>query len=222
MRRGHEPYAAWSGGLRQARMRQGVCHSGQRGPELQVHAGCGARWPRADLHQIAELVHNPQATAAAGVAVQTVHAIFGTKLSLAQGIVESAFEDVDPDVRLLVHQADLAQDLRVTLRTVATIARRMQEHFADILLFLDQSGDPQLSAEAERFDTVRVASLAPVVSALAGGGVLRAGLSVAEAADLIWALTSPEWYGLLVRRRGWDANRWEDNLGDNLVRLLLA
>jgi hypothetical protein len=42
-RRGHEPYAAWSGGLRQARMRQGVCHSGQRGPELQVHAGCGAR-----------------------------------------------------------------------------------------------------------------------------------------------------------------------------------
>ena len=32
-----------------------------------MHAGCGARWPRADLHQIAELVHNPQATAAAGV-----------------------------------------------------------------------------------------------------------------------------------------------------------
>ena len=49
-------------------MRQGACYSGQRGPELQVHAGCGARWPRADLHQIAELVHNPQATAAAGVA----------------------------------------------------------------------------------------------------------------------------------------------------------
>ena len=167
-------------------------------------------------------VNMREVAAAAGVAVQTVHAIFGTKLSLAQGIVESAFEDVDPDVRLLVHQADLAQALRVTLRTVATIARRMQEHFADILLFLDQSGDPQLSAEAERFDTVRVASLAPVVSALAGGGVLRAGLSVAEAADLIWALTSPEWYGLLVRRRGWDANRWEDNLGDNLVRLLLA
>jgi AcrR family transcriptional regulator len=159
---------------------------------------------------------------AAGVAVQTVHAIFGTKLSLAQGIVEAAFEDVGPDVRLLVTQADLAQDPIVTLRTVGTIARRVNEHFADILLFLLQAGDPQLAAEAERFDIVRVESMAPVVSALGRAGVLRAGLSVKEVADLIWALTSPEWYGLLVRRRGWDPNRWEENLGDALVRLLLA
>ena len=41
---------------------------GLRGAELQVHAGCGARWRPASIHQIAELVHNPQATAAAGVA----------------------------------------------------------------------------------------------------------------------------------------------------------
>jgi AcrR family transcriptional regulator len=158
----------------------------------------------------------------AGVAVQTVHAIFGTKLSLAQGIVETAFEDLDPEVRLLINQADLAQDLRITLRTVGAIARRVNEHFADILLFLQQASDPQLSAEAERFDTVRVESLAPVVAALAKAGVLQAGLSTEEAADLIWALTSPEWFGLLVRRRGWDPNRWEENLGDTLVRLLLA
>lgn len=63
-----QPAAMNLSGLRQARIRQGVCHSGQRGPELQVHAGCGARWPRADLHQIAELVHDPQATAPGGVA----------------------------------------------------------------------------------------------------------------------------------------------------------
>jgi AcrR family transcriptional regulator len=159
---------------------------------------------------------------AAGVAVQTVHAIFGTKLSLAQGIVETAFEDVDPDVRLLINQADLAQDVRITLRTVGTLARRVHEHFADILLFLQQAGDPLLAAEAERFDTVRVDSMAPVVAALARPGVLRAGLGAKEAADLIWALTSPEWYGLLVRRRGWDPERWADHLGDTLVRLLLA
>ena len=160
--------------------------------------------------------------AEAGVAVQTVHAVFGTKLGLAQGIVELAFEDVDPEVLTLIRQADLAQDLMTTLRIVATSARRVQEHFADILLFMQQTGDPQLLDIADRFDAVRVESLAPVVSALARAGVLRAGLTPKEAADLIWALTSPEWYGLLVRRREWDVNRWEENLGDTLVRLLLA
>jgi AcrR family transcriptional regulator len=160
--------------------------------------------------------------AEAGVAVQTVHAVFGTKLGLAQGIVELAFEDVDPEVLTLIRQADLAQDLMTTLRIVARSARRVQEHFADILLFMQQTGDPQLLDIADRFDAVRVESLAPVVSALARAGVLRAGLTPKEAADLMWALTSPEWYGLLVRRRDWDADRWEENLGDTLVRLLLA
>ncbi len=158
----------------------------------------------------------------AGVAVQTVHAVFGTKLGLAQGIVELAFEDVDPDVLTLIHQTDLAQDPPVTLRTVATAARRIQDHFADILLFMQQTGDPQLLEIAALFDAGRVESLAPVVSALSRAGVLRPGLSAKEANDVIWALTSPEWYGLLVRRRGWHLDRWEENLGDILARALLA
>ena len=158
----------------------------------------------------------------AGVAVQTVHAVFGTKLGLAQGIVELAFEDVDPEVLAMIHQADLTQDLAITLRTVGTSARRVQEHFADILMFMQQTGDPQLLDIAARFDTVRVESLGPVVSALDRAGALRTGLSAKEAADLIWALTSPEWYGLLVRRREWDVDRWEENLGEMLARVLLA
>jgi hypothetical protein len=148
--------------------------------------------------------------------------VFGTKLGLAQGIVETALADVDPDMLGLIRQVDVAQELTVTLRTVAAFARRVQEHFADILLFMQQAGDPQLLEVAERFDAVRVESLAPVISALARPGVLRAGLGAKEAADIIWALTSPEWYGLLVRRRGWDLDRWEENLGDTLGRLLLA
>jgi AcrR family transcriptional regulator len=158
----------------------------------------------------------------AGVAVQTVHAVFGTKLGLAQGIVELAFENVDPDVLTLIRQADLAQDPAATLRTVATSARRVQEHFADILLFMQQTGDPQLLDIAARFDAVRVDSLAPVIAALSRASVLRPGLTPKEASDLIWSLTGPEWYGLLVRRREWDMDRWEESLGDMLARLLLA
>jgi AcrR family transcriptional regulator len=158
----------------------------------------------------------------AGVAVQTVHVIFGTKLALAQGIVEAALEDVNQEVVAFIRRADEAQDLRVTLHAVGAIARLAYERFGDVLLFLHEAGDPQLTAEAERFDRTRLESQAPIAPALARAGRLRAGLSTQEAADLIWALSSPEWYELLVLRRGWDPNRWQQTLGDALVHLLLA
>jgi TetR/AcrR family transcriptional regulator, regulator of cefoperazone and chloramphenicol sensitivity len=158
----------------------------------------------------------------AGVAVQTVHAVFGTKLSLAQGIVEAALEDVNQEMLALIHQAAQAQDLRVTLYTVGAIARLAYERFGDVLLFLHEAGDPQLIAEAERFDRARFESQAPIGPALARAGLLRAGLRAEDAADLIWALSSPEWYGLLVHRRGWDPNRWQQTVGDALVHVLLG
>jgi AcrR family transcriptional regulator len=160
--------------------------------------------------------------AEAGVAVQTVHAVFGTKLSLAQGIVEAALEDVNQEMQALIQQAAQAQDLRVTLYTVGAIARLAYERFGDVLLFLHEAGDPLLIAEAERFDRARLESQAPIGPALARAGLLRPGLSAAEAADLIWALSSPDWYGLLVRRRSWDPNRWQQTVGDALVHVLLA
>src|ERR1700720_2057224 len=49
-----------------------------------------------------------EVAAEAGVAVQTVHAVFGTKLSLAQGIVEAALEDVNQEMLALIRQAALA------------------------------------------------------------------------------------------------------------------
>jgi hypothetical protein len=38
----------------------------------------------------------------------------------------------------------------------------------------------------------------------------RAGLSAEQAADVMFALLSPELYLLLVRDRGWSPERWEE------------
>jgi len=163
-----------------------------------------------------------EVAAEAGVAVQTVHAVFGTKLSLAQGIVAAALADVQQELFALVGQAAQAQDPRVSLYTVGAIARLAYERFGDVLLFLHETGDAQLIAEAERFDRARRESQVPIAPALANAGLLLPGLSADEAADLIWALSSPEWYGLLVHRRGWDPNRWQQTVGDALVHVLLV
>jgi AcrR family transcriptional regulator len=158
----------------------------------------------------------------AGVAVQTVHVIFGTKLRLAQGIVDATLEDLSSDLHVFIARADQSGNLEVTLRTVAEFARHVYERFADVLLFLQQAGDPQLTAEGQRFDALRLQSQSPIAPALANAGALRADLTVAEAGALIWALSSPEWYALLVQRRGWSPARWQHVVGDELVRLLLA
>jgi len=45
---------------------------------------------------------------------------------------------------------------------------------------------------------------------------------VEEAADVIWATNSPEFYLLLVRERGWTPERVEGWLADTWRRLLLT
>jgi hypothetical protein len=50
---------------------------------------------------------------------------------------------------------------------------------------------------------------------------LRPGLSVDEAADVLWATNSAEFYVLLIVERAWTADRYERWLADTWCRLLL-
>jgi hypothetical protein len=60
-----------------------------------------------------------------------------------------------------------------------------------------------------------------VAEILAGKTRLRPGLSVQEAAEIMWAYSSPELYGLLVLSRGWSPDRYGEFVGESLVDALL-
>jgi hypothetical protein len=60
-----------------------------------------------------------------------------------------------------------------------------------------------------------------LVSHLAGTGSLRQNISLEDAADVIWATNSPEFYALLVHDRGWDPDHYAHWLADAWRRLLL-
>ncbi|HEX3974842.1 MAG TPA: hypothetical protein VHW96_01190 [Solirubrobacteraceae bacterium] len=53
-------------------------------------------------------------------------------------------------------------------------------------------------------------------------GALRAGLSRAEARDVLWTLNSPELYQLLVVERGWSARRYGRWVAQQLAAGLLG
>ena len=59
------------------------------------------------------------------------------------------------------------------------------------------------------------------VAELDRAGGLRADLSIDEAADIVWATNSPEFYWLLVHERGWSPERFEEWLADSWKRLLM-
>jgi hypothetical protein len=82
-------------------------------------------------------------------------------------------------------------------------------------------GDPELRALWQEIAERRAANMGLLAAELAATGALRPELSVAEAADVLWSMNSPEFYLMLVDQRGWDPDHYQQWLADAWQRLLL-
>jgi len=158
----------------------------------------------------------------AGVAYQTVYATFGTKLRLAQSLIDVGFPHVAEALELF-EPLRRSDDARLALRTGARVSRLIYEICGDLLRFMRESGDPDLLAryrerEEQRFTDMITFGLPDI---LERSRQLRAGLSASEAVAVIWALCGPDQYSQLVFQRGWTPSRYEEWLGDGLITMLV-
>ena len=158
----------------------------------------------------------------AGVAYQTVYGVFGTKLRLAQGLIDIGFPHV-ADALKLFDQLGPADDPELGLRLNAHVSRLIYELCADLLRFMRESGDPDLLARYRDREEQRLMGMIQygVPAQLDRSGRLRAGISPSEAVAVIWALSGPDQYSQLVFERGWTPTRYEEWLGDALINTLL-
>ena len=158
----------------------------------------------------------------AGVAYQTVYAIFGTKLRLAQGLIEVGFPHVVDALKLFdpLRQSD---DPELGLRVGARVSRLIYEICADLLRFMRESGDPALLIHYREREEQRLLDMTQfgLPAMLERSGRLRPGMSPSEAVAVIWALTGPDQYTQLVFQRGWSPSRYEEWLGDALISMLI-
>jgi hypothetical protein len=67
----------------------------------------------------------------------------------------------------------------------------------------------------------RDANMRKLATDIRDAGALRRGLSISEAADVLWATNSSELYVLMTVERGWSVDRYEHWLADTWERLLL-
>ncbi len=156
----------------------------------------------------------------AGVAYQTVYAVFGNKLQLAKDVIQAGFHF--EAVEELAARANATPDPEVGMRIGAEISRRIHETCADLVRFMRESGDPELLAHYYQSEERRRSQQAHIPALLERSGRLRPGLSPSEVAAVLWAMTGTEFYSMLVFQRGWTPSRYEDWLATAMIDLLLV
>ncbi len=164
---------------------------------------------------------------AAGVALDTVYAAVGPKPVLFRLLVETAISGADEPVPAL--ERDYVREIRAEahpgrkLELYARAVRRIQGRLAPLFRVLQSAAPahPELAALWAEIGERRARNMRLLAEELAQAGALREGISIDEAADVIWATNSSEFYTLLVHQRDWDADRFEHWLATTWTRLLL-
>lgn len=151
----------------------------------------------------------------AGVAVQTVYFHFRNKRSLLKELVDIASVGDDQPVALLdrpwFQEVRTAPDGPETVRSWLRASREIFSRVAPILRIVrDAAGsDPEMAAQWEVNQQQRHTAHRALAEILDAKDALRPGLTVDEAADILFALVSLEIYVLLTVERGWAPEQWE-------------
>lgn len=189
--------------------RQAILQAAQR---LFVSHGYGATSIRAIAEE-------------AGVAVQTVYAVFGNKRQLVIELVEQAVAGEEeaasgterPDTQAI--RAEPHARRRAELD--AALARTITERLLPVFKITSEAAaaDPDFAELNRGMIARRRAEMADAATLLAGDGGLR--VDPDEAAASLFVLYSPHVAQLLIEHLGWSYDRYEKWLADAIARLVL-
>ena len=164
----------------------------------------------------------PAVARAAGVAVPTVYAIFGSKKGIVSELLDQA--RFGEDYRALVRSVMNTSKPRERLAFAARIARKIYESEVPVENLLRGAGmlAPELAAVENERECQRYDHQVILIDSLVQAKLLRTGLDRQRARDILWCLTSRELFRMLVQRRGWSPDQYEDWLRSTLDRTLVA
>jgi AcrR family transcriptional regulator len=165
--------------------------------------------------------------AEAGVALKTAYLAFETKSGLLRGVWDLLLKGDDADApvadrswyRAVLAEPDPHRQLRLNARN----SRVVKVRIATLLAVIRDAApsDPDIAAlwsliESDFYDNQR-----SIVEVLHRKKALRRGLDVARATDILWTLNHPDLWLLLVGKRGWTPEQFEQWFGDTTCEQLL-
>lgn len=165
--------------------------------------------------------------ARADVNVDTVYQLVGRKPLLLRELIEQAISGTDravaPEERDYVKAMQAEPDPATKLTMYAQAICRIQARMAPLVVALRDASSTEPEAEQvwHEISQRRAANMRRLIEEIGGAGALRGGVSVDEAADVVWTLNSSEVYLMLTTDRGWSPQRFERWLAETWCRLLL-
>jgi AcrR family transcriptional regulator len=169
-----------------------------------------------------EPVSMERIAAMAGVARSTVYAIFGSRAGLFDAVGVELRERGGYD--RLVH-ASHDEDARAALRGGLRAASEMLAASRDSYRTLHSMAklDPAaVGGSFHRWEEERARAMARIAAQLHEQGHLRDGISVQEADDILWVITSFESFDLLYSGRGLPLDTVVERLTETAERALMS
>jgi AcrR family transcriptional regulator len=163
--------------------------------------------------------------AEAGVSPDTIYKAVGGKPSLVRAIRAHALEGEGPTPaeRRSDELHEREPDPRNIIKAWGTLTAEIAPRVAPILLLIRDvaATDTEIRALLEDMDGDRLRRMTDNARRLRDAGHLGPGVTLAQAADVLWTYSSPELYELLVLRRGWSARRYGRFIADAMIQALL-
>jgi AcrR family transcriptional regulator len=166
--------------------------------------------------------------AEAGVAAQTIYAIFKNKkrilISLMNVSPTTGVEDLTPmaeraNVQAVAQEHDQRRQLQMFARVVANNLDQVAV-VSEILTDAAKT-EPDLDRILQKLNRQRLEHMTLAVQQVAAHGSFREKIDEVYARDIVWTLTSVEVFLLLTRDRGWSKESYAQWLAEMLIRALL-
>lgn len=163
----------------------------------------------------------------AGVAQETVYAIFGSKRKILSFLMDVSIGGDDRPVHLLdrskpqsiLHDTDQGRQLEMFSQDITEILSRAAPLFE--IMRGAAKIEPEIADLIQNLLAERLQNMIRFVRSIAANGPLRNGLDEVQAGEIVWLLTSPELFQLVTVDRGWNKEKYAGWLADALTRLLL-
>ncbi len=161
----------------------------------------------------------------AGVARDTVHAIFGGKARILTALIDTrlvpdgAVANVTetPAAQAIKHEMDPREQLGLFATWIAGMSTRLRPVFE--ILRTASAVEPEMATLFAEMDRFRLKNMRTYARWFAARGPLR--VSTKRAAEVIWAVASPDVARMLCDELGWSEAEHANWLADTLTRSLL-
>ena len=166
--------------------------------------------------------------AEAGVAVQTLYAVFGSKRQLLSELVDVTIAGDDTPVampdRAFVAEIRALPGARARLARYARQLTEIHERQAQVMLALAGAATADADAAAVWRKNLedRQRGMTMFAADLAATGELREDLPAGRIADILWLAQDVRNYDRLVRERGWTPDEFQQWYVDTVAGAILA